>query len=57
MSERMRELLKNAARCFRCNYSPFCLKELSENNVTADECKDLSVMIANIIEEHLEVTE
>lgn len=57
MTERMKELLKNAARCFRENYSPFSHSELTKMNVTADECKDLSVKIADIIEKYLELTE
>jgi len=55
MSERMNVLLRNAARCFHQMYSPFCHEELSKMDVTADECKDLSDEIGDIIETHLEL--
>lgn len=56
-AERMKILLKNASRCFRQCYSPFCHSELSRMIVTAGECKDLSVMISDIIDEYLELLE
>lgn len=52
--DRMNELLRNAARCFYLGYNPFCLSELTKMNVTSDECRDLSALIATIIEDHLE---
>ena len=52
--ERMKDLLRNASRCFNQMYSPFCHAELSKMNVTADECKDLSEQIGDIIEWYLE---
>lgn len=54
-AERMKILLKNASRCFRQCYSPFCHSELSRMNVSANECKDLSALIADIIDDHLEI--
>ncbi len=46
-TNRMEELLKNAITCFEEMRSPFSHTELSEHNVTSDECGDLSEMIAN----------
>ncbi len=48
-AERRTELLENAARCFKENYSPFCTEELVKMNVTSDECLDLSDTISGII--------
>ena len=52
--ERLFELLRNAARCFDQCYSPFCLKELQDMEVTGDECKELSSWIAEIIKDYVE---
>ena len=49
MDKRMIDLLSNAVSCFDKMYSPFCHEELSKMEVTADECKDLSSTIADII--------
>lgn len=57
MNERMEKLLKNASRCFRQCYSPFAHSELTKMRVTADECKDLSVAIADIIDDYLNIEE
>jgi len=55
MEDRMRDLLRNAARCFEECCSPFCLAELTKMEVTADECKDLSGWIAAIVKDFVEV--
>ncbi len=52
--ERLIELLRNAARCFEQCYSPFCLEELVEMEVTSDECGELSSWIAEIIKDYVE---
>lgn len=49
MDKRMVDLLNNAATCFGKNYSPFCHEELLKMDVTADECKDLSDTLSDII--------
>ena len=51
VSDRMLELLKHAADCFHRDCSPFSTGELSEMDVTADECRDLSSQIGDIVEE------
>ena len=54
MDKRMADLLRNASRCFHEAYSPFSHSELSRLNVTADECKDLSDQIGDILDLYLE---
>jgi hypothetical protein len=49
MKERMAELLREAAKCFAEASNPFNTEWLSEHSVTADECFDLSQMIANAV--------
>lgn len=51
---RMTTLLINAAKCFRECYSPFSHEELSKMEVTSEECYQLSVVIADAIENFVE---
>lgn len=55
MNERMRELLKNAVKCFNENSSPFSHSELTKLQVTSGECQDLSLKIAEIIDFYLAI--
>lgn len=50
---RMTALLRNAQICFRDQRSPLDHFELSKQNVTLDECFDLSNAIASAIEFYL----
>lgn len=50
---RMRELLRLAGKQFEEASSPFVSEWLSENDVTATECCDLSFLIANAITVYL----
>ena len=50
---RMMILLQNAQVCFRDTRSPFEHSELVAQNVTSDECFDLSNAIAGAIEFYL----
>lgn len=49
----MIELLAYAKVCFDKCTNPFETMHLIKKNVTADECRDLSFKIADIIEEEL----
>lgn len=49
ISERMKELLILASKCFEEGFSPFQTDWLSENQVTFDECMTLSEMVGFII--------
>ncbi len=51
--QRLRSLLRDAAKCFEEASSPFSTEWLSENHVTADECIDLSNLIATAIQVYL----
>lgn len=55
MNDRMIGLLANAAKCFHEIRSPFSHSELVKMEVTADECKDLSDWIGDILDEYLEM--
>lgn len=57
MDKRMYHLLRHAEYCFRHCMSPFSHEMLSKENVTANECKDLSVAIADIISEFLALSQ
>lgn len=46
---RRMELLMYAFECFQHGTNPFETRHLSIKNVTADECKDLSENIADIL--------
>lgn len=50
MGPRMTSLLKNAARTFADGSSPFLFEWLSENEVTLDECMNMSEIIGSVIE-------
>lgn len=50
MDDRMKKLLKNAAKCFRNCFSPFCHEELVKQSVTSDEAYDLSMRVASAVE-------
>lgn len=50
---RLVELLANAIICFERCSNPFSHSELLKLDVTADECRDLSREIAEIIENDL----
>lgn len=52
-NERLIELLAYAEVCFEKCTNPFDLTHLRKKKVTADECKDLSHEIADIIEDTL----
>ena len=49
-NERLNQLMKNAVVCFREGRSPFSSDELAKQNVTADECYELSQAIAKAVE-------
>lgn len=49
LSARMTDLLNKAATCFEDGRSPFENDWLSKNNVTLDECIDLSRLIGSIL--------
>ena len=49
ISERMKVLLLEAAKCYDDNYSPFNGDWLSEHKVTLEECFDLSQLIGSIL--------
>src|SRR5206468_8644967 len=49
MKERMKQLLLDASKCFEELSSPFSTEWLAANNVTLDECGDLSEAIASAI--------
>lgn len=51
--KRLVELLAYAKVCFDKCTTPFATMHLVKKSVTADECRDLSVKIAEIIEEEL----
>mgnify|MGYP001145943546 CR=1 FL=1 len=51
--QRLVELLANAVVCFERSSNPFSNNELLRLNVTADECIDLSVEIADILQNEL----
>ena len=54
-SARMSQLLREAAKCFDEASSPFSTEWLIENNVSADECIDLSSLIGSAIRVYLEI--
>jgi hypothetical protein len=49
VGSRMRDLLLKASRCFTDGYSPFNDEWLHENQVTLDECIDLSQVIGSVL--------
>lgn len=49
ISERMKFLLLEAAKCFDDNYSPFTDEWLSKYQVTSSECGGLSELIGLIL--------
>jgi hypothetical protein len=49
ISERMKHLLLEAAKCFEDSYSPFNGEWLSDHKVTLEECMELSEMIGLIL--------
>lgn len=51
--ERLKELLAYASVCFKNCTSPFETMHLIKKDVSANECIDLSMEIANIIEENM----
>jgi hypothetical protein len=53
--ERLLELLAYAKVCFDKCTNPFETIHLIKKKVTADECRDLSFKIAEIIREHLDL--
>jgi len=52
--KRLHELLAYAKVCFDKCTSPFETMHLVKKNVTADECRELSQTIADIIEDELD---
>ena len=54
--ERKLELLAYAKVCFEKCTNPFAAIHLIKKNVTADECRELSHYIADIIEDHIYLT-
>ena len=54
-TKRLVELLAYAKVCFDKCTNPFELMHLSKKEVTADECRDLSFYIADIIEQELDI--
>lgn len=55
-TKRYLELLAYASICFDRCADPFATRHLVKKNVRADECRDLSATIANIIEQDLDTT-
>jgi len=51
---RLHELLAYARVCFDKCTNPFETVHLAKKNVTADECRDLSQTIAEILEDELD---
>lgn len=48
--KRKLELLAYAKVCFEHGTTPFAMLHLNKKKVTADECKDLSNLIAEVID-------
>jgi len=53
--KRSLELLAYAAVCFKHCTNPFETMHLAKKKVTADECIDLSNMIAGILEDEIDI--
>jgi len=53
-TERLLELLAYAKVCFEKCTNPFELIHLVKKRVTADECRDLSQTIADILEDEID---
>ena len=51
---RLAELLAYASVCFRHGTSPFETTHLTKKSVTADECKELSQKISDILDESID---
>ncbi len=52
IAPRMMELLEKAADAFEVQRDPFSIEWLTQNNVTLQECVDLSELIGNILRDH-----
>jgi len=48
----MRELLEKAADAFEVKRDPFSIEWLTQNNVTLQECVDLSKLIGKTLRDH-----
>lgn len=55
-TERKFELLAYAKMCFENCTNPFALVHLQKMKVNADECRDLSSLIADLINDDLDLS-
>ncbi len=53
LAPRMLELLEKAANAFIRNTNPFDVEWLTQQDVTLQECVDLSVLIGRVLEEYI----
>ena len=53
LAPRMLELLEKAADAFIRNTNPFEVEWMTQNDVTLQECVDLSELIGRVLEDHI----
>ena len=53
LAPRMLELLEKAANAFIRNTNPFDVEWMLQQDVTLQECVDLSVLIGRVLEEYI----
>ena len=53
LAPRMLELLEKAADAFIGNTNPFEVEWMTQNDVTLQECVDLSELIGRVLENHI----
>ena len=53
LAPRMLELLEKAANAFIRNTNPFDVEWMTQNDVTLQECVDLSELIGRVLEDHI----
>jgi len=53
LAPRMLELLEKAADAFIRNTNPFDVEWMTQNDVTLQECVDLSELIGRVLEDHI----
>ena len=53
LAPRMLELLEKAADAFIRNTNPFEVEWMTQNDVTLQECVDLSELIGRVLENHI----
>ena len=53
LAPRMLELLEKAADAFIRNTNPFDVEWMTQNDVTLQECVDLSELIGRVLENHI----